>query len=170
MQLVIHGSVGLAGMWLLSDLDDPNFKKCRPRHREFMTAKAKLLDVVPFRSTPELLNLVVFTYRLEYVRECVLFPYLNDNGFGSSACVPLSDSDHPQQLQKNPTSHLQPQEERFHQLALRPAAVAGPSGLQASEGNLQDCSDLLCTSFPNRCRKSTSILPNGIPLRYSSET
>jgi hypothetical protein len=52
-----------------------------------MQARSKLLEVVPFRSAPELLNLVVFTYRLEYIRECVLFPYLNDNGFGSSGCV-----------------------------------------------------------------------------------
>ena len=55
------------------------------------------MEVVPFKSNPELLNLVVFTYRLEYIRECVLFPYLDDNGFGSSGCVsscPISD--HPQ--------------------------------------------------------------------------
>lgn len=69
---------------------DPNFRNCPTKHRDFMSGRAKLLEVVPFRSAPELLNLVVFTYRLEYVRECVLFPYLNDNGFGSSACVGLS--------------------------------------------------------------------------------
>lgn len=67
--------------------DDPNFRTQRPRHREFILSRSKLLEVVPFRNTPELLNLVVFTYRLEYIRECILFPYLNDNGFGSSGCV-----------------------------------------------------------------------------------
>lgn len=68
-------------------LDDPNFRTQRPKHRDFILSKSKLLEVVPFRNTPELLNLVVFTYRLEYIRECILFPYLNDNGFGSSGCV-----------------------------------------------------------------------------------
>lgn len=68
-------------------IDDPNFRTQRPKHREFILTKSKLLEVVPFRNTPELLNLVVFTYRLEYIRECILFPYLNDNGFGSSGCV-----------------------------------------------------------------------------------
>jgi hypothetical protein len=69
--------------------DDPNFRTQRPRHREFILGRSKLLEVVPFRNTPELLNLVVFTYRLEYIRECILFPYLNDNGFGSSGCVEM---------------------------------------------------------------------------------
>ena len=72
-------------LWLT--IDDPNFRTQRFKHREFIFCKSKLLEVVPFRYTPELLNIVVFTYRLEYVRECVLFPYLNDNGFGSSGCV-----------------------------------------------------------------------------------
>jgi hypothetical protein len=71
-------------------IDDPNFRTQRPKHREFILSKSKLLEVVPFRNTPELLNLVVFTYRLEYIRECILFPYLNDNGFGSSGCVDIN--------------------------------------------------------------------------------
>lgn len=52
-----------------------------------MASQCRLVEVVPFKSTPELLNLVVFTYRLEYIRDCILFPYLNDNGFGSSGCI-----------------------------------------------------------------------------------
>ena len=43
-----------------------------------MRTQAKLLEVVPFKNT-ELLNLVIFTYRLEFVKECVLSPYLSDS-------------------------------------------------------------------------------------------
>ena len=68
--------------------DDPNFRSRRPKHREFIMNHCRLMEVVPFKSNPELLNLVVFTYRLEYIRECILFPYLDDNGFCSSGCVP----------------------------------------------------------------------------------
>ena len=84
-------------MYYSVHIDDPNFRNRRPKHREFIMNECRLMEVVPFKSNPELLNLVVFTYRLEYIRECVLFPYLDDNGFGSSGCVsscPISD--HPQ--------------------------------------------------------------------------
>ena len=36
-----------------------------------------------------MLNLIIFTYRLEYVKECVLFPYLNDYSFTCTNCVLL---------------------------------------------------------------------------------
>jgi hypothetical protein len=49
-------------------LDDANFRNRRPRHRDFMMSECRLLEVVPFKNHHELLNLVVFTYRLEYVR------------------------------------------------------------------------------------------------------
>lgn len=102
MQLVVLRGVGHPGMCFNGYLDDPNFKNKRAKHRDFVLGQSKLREVVPFRSNPDLLNLVVFTFRLEYVRECILFPYLDDNGFCSSGCV--SDyliSDHSQQLQKN---------------------------------------------------------------------
>lgn len=63
------------------NLDDPNFKNNRPKHREFMRNKSRLLEVVPFSKSGEMLNLIIFTYRLEYVKECVLLPYLNDYAF-----------------------------------------------------------------------------------------
>ena len=68
-------------------LDDANFRSKRPHHRDFVRSNSRLLEVVPFNNHHELLNLIVVTFRLEYVRECVLFPYLDDNGFGSSGCV-----------------------------------------------------------------------------------
>jgi hypothetical protein len=44
--------------------DDPNFRNQRPKHREFINSRSRLMEVVPFRTNPDLLNLVVFTYRL----------------------------------------------------------------------------------------------------------
>ncbi len=109
------------------NIDDPNFRNKRTKHRDFMMGECKLMEVVPFKSNPELLNLVVFTYRLEYVRECVLFPYLDDNGFGSSGCVSsCTISDHTQQLQKNFQPSLQPETQRIHQLSLWSASSTGP--------------------------------------------
>lgn len=91
MQLVLYRRTGHSLMWVRVYLDDSNFRSAKPRHRDFMASQCRLVEVVPFKSTPELLNLVVFTYRLEYIRDCILFPYLNDNGFGSSGCVhPMS--------------------------------------------------------------------------------
>ena len=45
-------------------LDDPNFKNNRPRHREFMRNQSRLLEVVRFAKSGEMLNLIIFTYRL----------------------------------------------------------------------------------------------------------
>jgi hypothetical protein len=39
-----------------------------------------------------MLNLIIFTYRLEYVKECVLFPYLNDYSFTCTNYVCFSST------------------------------------------------------------------------------
>ena len=45
------------------NLDDPNFKNKRPKHREFMKTCSRMISVVPFKN-PELLNLSIITNRL----------------------------------------------------------------------------------------------------------
>lgn len=60
-------SLGCWASWnvlLVHNADDPNFRNHRPKHREFINSKSRLMEVVPFRTNPDLLNLVVFTYRL----------------------------------------------------------------------------------------------------------
>ncbi len=132
--------------WLY--LDDANFRTKRPRHRDFVKSNSRLLEVVPFNNHHELLNLIVFTFRLEYVRECILFPYLDDNGFSSSGCVsPCNNSDHTQQLQKNFQPYLQSQAQRLHKLTLWSAKTSESSRLQLFKRTFSYRSYSLCRSF-----------------------
>lgn len=57
-----------------------------------MTTQSRLVEVVSFRNYVDLFNLIVFTYRLDYVRESVLFPYLNDNSFRVTSQVPVRET------------------------------------------------------------------------------
>ena len=68
------------------NLDDPNFRNHRPAHREFITKQARMIPVVSFKNG-ELINLAIINYRLEYIRECVMMPYLNDYSFTTTARV-----------------------------------------------------------------------------------
>lgn len=79
-------------MFLLANSDDPNFRCRQTSHRDFMTTQSRLVEVVSFRNYVDLFNLIVFTYRLDYVRESVLFPYLNDNSFRVTSQVPVRET------------------------------------------------------------------------------
>lgn len=73
---------------LLSNVDDPNFRNAKPNHRDYMHNRVKMVSVVPFRNT-DLLKLCIITQRIEYLRECVLLPYLNDYSFSFTSIVSL---------------------------------------------------------------------------------
>lgn len=99
---------------LFPNVDDPNFRNSRPNHRNYIQNHAKMISVVPFRNN-DLLNLCIVTQRIEYLRECVLLPYLNDYSFTyTSIVIQIKSSDHQEQLSKNHHIDIQPQEERFH--------------------------------------------------------
>ena len=51
-----------------------------------MKNQAKLLEVVPFKN-PEMLSLIIFTYRLEYLKECILSPYLSDSAIITTTVI-----------------------------------------------------------------------------------
>jgi len=71
---------------LFPNVDDPNFRNSRPNHREYMKTKVKMISVVQFKSI-DFINLCIYTQRIEYIRECVLLPYLNDYSFTLTSIV-----------------------------------------------------------------------------------
>lgn len=63
----------------LTRTDDPQFKNSPAKHRDFLKQKARFTEVIPIRNR-ERLRMIHFTYRLEYVKDCVLAHLLDDGG------------------------------------------------------------------------------------------
>lgn len=66
-------------MYRRNNVDDPPFINCPHKHREFLSSKARFVEVVPIKSKDRLKQ-IHFTYRLEYIKDCVLAHLLDDGG------------------------------------------------------------------------------------------
>jgi hypothetical protein len=62
-----------------ANADDRPFLNSPIKHREFLKKRAKFTEVIPIRNR-ERLRVIHFTYRLEYIKDCVLAHLLDDGG------------------------------------------------------------------------------------------